>query len=134
MARLFYIHWHKDECLAEVDALREVGHVVRYHYDTGEEAWKLLKQAPPEILVVSLERLPSHGRRVAAVTKETKKLRDLPVVFVGGAPAKVEVAKKEFPNATFCSFEELTKTVAAVGHAAPTEITPENRQAFTDMR
>ena len=34
MARLFYIHWHKDECLAAVGALREAGHTVRYHYES----------------------------------------------------------------------------------------------------
>ena len=98
MARLFYIHWHKDECLAAVEVLRLAGHTVRYHHESGDNAWKLLKQSPPEMLIVSLERLPSHGRRVAAVAKHDKKLRDIPIVFVGGQPDKIETAKENFPR------------------------------------
>ncbi len=114
MARLFYIHWNKDEALEIVRALREAGHVVRYHAESGEEAWKLLKESPPDVLLISLERLPSHGRRVAAVTTEYKKLRELPVIFVGGEDEKVALTKKEFPNATFCSFDLLLKTIEKV--------------------
>lgn len=97
-----------------VRPLREAGHVVRYHADSGEEAWKLLKQSPPDALVISLERLPSHGRRVVAATRETRKLREVPVIFVGGETEKVDVAKKEFPDATFCSFDSLLNTIARV--------------------
>ncbi len=38
MARLFYIHWHKDECLAAVEVLRLAGHTVRYHHESGADA------------------------------------------------------------------------------------------------
>lgn len=114
MAQLFYIHWHKDEALEDVQELREAGHVVRYHADSGDEAWKLLKENPPDALVISLERLPSHGRRVAAVTTEYKKLRELPVIFVGGEKDKVDVTRKEFPQAAFCTFDLLLKTIQEV--------------------
>src|SRR5436309_3071213 len=112
MARILYIHWNKDEALDTVRMLRAARHTVAYHCDSGEEAWKLLKQKPPDALVVSLERLPSHGRRVAAVTREYKKLRELPVIFVGGAAEKVEVARREFPGATFCGFDSLVGVLA----------------------
>jgi CheY-like chemotaxis protein len=111
MSRLFYVHWNKEEALVTVRELRAAGHVVRYHAESGEEAWKLLKQSPPDLLVVSLARLPSHGRRVAAVTKETKKLRDLPILFVGGEPEKVKVAREEFLAASFCSPEDLIEAI-----------------------
>lgn len=111
MARLYYIHWDKDEALTTVRRLRKCGHVVRYEAKDGKKTWKQLKDSPPDVLVVSLERLPSHGRRVAAVTRESKKLRDLPVVFVGGEKDKVSVARKEFPRAEFCSTGRLERVL-----------------------
>lgn len=115
MARLYYVHWDKAEALATVRALRDAGHVVRYHWDTspgaGARAWKQLKSSPPDVLVVNLDRLPSHGRRVAAVKRETKRLADLPVVFVGGARDKVARARSEFPEARFTTAGRLAATI-----------------------
>ncbi len=33
MARVFYVHWRRDEALGHVRALRAAGHSVRYHHD-----------------------------------------------------------------------------------------------------
>ena len=49
MARVFYVHWNREEALAAVRELRAAGHSVRYHADTGAEAWQLLKDPPPDI-------------------------------------------------------------------------------------
>ena len=84
MARIFYVHWHEDEALSTVRTLRAAGHSVDYHWSSGEQAWRLLKNAPPDALVISLDRLPSHGRAVAEGTTASKRLRDLPLIFVGG--------------------------------------------------
>ncbi len=114
MARIYYVHWDKDETLDTVRALRESGHRVRYEYESGREAWNVLKTSPPDALVISLSRLPSHGRRVAAVTAEYKKLRELPVVFVGGEGDKTQIARAEFPNALFCSASTLKSTLSKI--------------------
>jgi CheY-like chemotaxis protein len=115
MARVLYVHWNKDEGMVTVRALRAAGHTVVFHHSTeegaGAQAWKSIKAKPPDALVISLDRLPSHGRRIAAVTRETKKLRDLPVVFVGGAPDKVATARSEFPAATFTTAGKLAGVV-----------------------
>lgn len=116
MARVFYVHWNKAEGLETVRGLREAGHTVAFHHRTeegaGADAWKSIKARPPDALVISLERLPSHGRRIAAVTTETKKLRDVPVIFVGGEAEKVEIARQQFPAARFIGPAALVKTLA----------------------
>ncbi len=114
MARLFYVHWHKDEALETVRRLRAVGHKMDYHWSTGEEAWRLLKDAPPDALVVSLARLPSHGRAVAEVVNQSKRLRELPIIFVGGEPEKVAATRAKFPRAAFCPESELEKLLKKV--------------------
>jgi CheY-like chemotaxis protein len=119
MARVFYVHWNKEEALATVRALRERGYAVVCHFSTeegaGAEAWRAIKERPPDALVVSLERLPSHGRRVAAVVHETKRLREVPVIFVGGAPDKVDRARQEFPDARFTTQGRLPAALDQLG-------------------
>lgn len=118
MARVFYVHWNKEEGTETVRLLREVGHTVIFHYNTesgaGAEAWRSIRASPPDAIVVSLSRLPSHGRRIAAVTTQYKALRNVPVVFVGGEKEKVAVAKKEFPQGTFCTPTALPKSLESV--------------------
>ena len=72
----------------------------------------MVKRSRPDVLVISLDRLPSHGRRVAAVTGETRRLADLPIVFVGGAAEKREAARRDFPEARFTTAGRLLQTVA----------------------
>lgn len=123
MARIFYVHWNRAEALVTVRALRAAGHVVVPHHSTeegaGDAAWRSLRTKPPDALVVSLDRLPSHGRRIAAVIHETKSLRELPVVFVGGAPDKVTRARQEFPRARFTTPGHLISTLESVAGTAP---------------
>ena len=115
MARIFYVHWNRDEALAASRQLRGDGHTVVCHHSTqegaGADAWKKIKARPPDAIVVSLTRLPSHGRRIAAVTLETKKLADVPIVFVDGDPEKVKVARERFPKARFTTSPKLASVL-----------------------
>jgi hypothetical protein len=74
--------------------------VVRTHWSTTESAD--LKDKLPEALVVSLDRLPSHGRAMAEWLWEAKKRQHIPIVFEGGAPDKVAATKSKFPDAVYC--------------------------------
>jgi hypothetical protein len=115
MARLFYVHWNREEGMATVRALRESGHTVIFHWSTdegaGADAWKRLKASPPDAIIISLDRLPSHGRRIAAVTLETRAMREVPVIFIGGEPEKVAKAREELPAAQFSTAALLPGTL-----------------------
>jgi hypothetical protein len=114
MARVFYVHWDKDEAMAGARGLREAGHSVRYEAEDGANVWKELKKSRPDALVVSLAKLPSHGRRVAAATLENKSLAEIPVIFVGGEDEKVAETRKLFPAATYCSWAQLRDRIQRV--------------------
>ena len=119
MARIFYVHWNKDEGMETVRALRAEGHTVVFHWKTesgaGADAWRSIKNRPPDALVVSLARLPSHGRQVAAVTLETKRLAEVPVVFVGGEAETVAKAREQFPEAKFTTAGRLAGVLGQIG-------------------
>jgi CheY-like chemotaxis protein len=114
MARVFYVHWDKEEAAAGARGLREAGHSVRYEAEDGAAVWKELKKSRPDALVVSLAKLPSHGRRVAAATLDNKSLADIPVIFVGGEDEKVAELRKRFPLATYCSWAQLRDRIQRV--------------------
>lgn len=80
------------------------GHTVTGHWSTQAHA-KIGE--PLDALVISLERLPSHGRAVADGFWAAKKRQCTPIVFVGGERSKVDATRKKFPRAVFCTHERL---------------------------
>lgn len=111
MGDVFYVHWNREEAEDRARALAAAGHEVRLHWSTEEGA----KIDPlPEALVVSLDRLPSHGRSVAEWMWEAKKRRHVPIVFAGGKPDKVAAAKKQFPQAVFCDSDRVAAALQKV--------------------
>jgi hypothetical protein len=51
----------------------------------------------PEALVISLDRLPSHGRQIAEWFRRRRR-QAIPLVFVGRAAEKVEEFPARFPE------------------------------------
>ena len=96
---LFYVHWNEAEWQNRVKTIHRNGiHV------TG--AWKsgahndLMKQLP-DVLVISLDRLPSHGRTLARWFWESKKRQQVPIIFEGGLDEKTIPIRAQFPKAKF---------------------------------
>lgn len=121
MARIFYLHWNEQEARERAAPLAEAGHDVRLHWSTAETAD--LRDNLPDVAVISLDRLPSHGRAVAEWLWEAKKRRGIPILFVGGRPDKVAATREKFPDATFCETgqetAEVTRLLAANAAARP---------------
>jgi hypothetical protein len=112
LAKVFLIHWNEDECRALAESLRHAGHDVAPHWNT--ETGAPLKDALPDVAVISLERLPSHGRAVAEWLWEARKRQHIPIIFTGGEPAKVQATRERFPKARFCPTRSLLATIEKV--------------------
>src|SRR5437899_1619906 len=110
MAKVYYVHWNQQEAEEQVQMLREAGHDVQFHFSTGENM--RMGDFQPEAFVISIDRLPSHGKAVAEWIWEAKKRRVIPLIFAGGKPDKVEVMKAKFPEAVYCGADELVATLA----------------------
>ena len=85
-----YVHWDEEEAYAVARRLITAGHEVTVHWAEGEG---MRADSVPEVLVISLERLPSHGRAVAKWLWNAQYRRAIPVVFVGGRPDSIERAR-----------------------------------------
>jgi DNA-binding response OmpR family regulator len=112
--QLFYIQWNPAEAEARAAALRKLGFTVDIEAEDGARACKHMTESPPDAVVISLARLPSHGRETAKAMKAIKATRDVPILFVGGTEEAVEKARAAVPGAEFATEEELELALARV--------------------
>lgn len=108
MQSLFYIHFNAQELKERIALLKELNIQIDSHHKTDTVA-KLEKL--PDVFVISLDRLPSHGRQYAKWIWETKKRKSIPIIFVDGQPDKIHITKQKFPEAIYCQTNELVPTL-----------------------
>jgi CheY-like chemotaxis protein len=94
MPRVRVIHWRATEAAPLIEACRGAGFEVEYLEGNGSAVCRAIRTKPPDVVVIDLTRLPSHGREVAGWLRGRKSTRDIPVVFADGDPLKVAAALK----------------------------------------
>jgi hypothetical protein len=111
MLRVRIVHWKAPEAGPLIEACRACGFEVEYDDVNGGLLVKMIRQKPPDALAIDLTRLPSHGRDVAIYLRRTKYARYIPLVFVDGAPEKVEAIRRELPDAAFTTSKRLCAAI-----------------------
>src|ERR1051326_7776411 len=99
MAEIFCLDFDQTAPAETARMLESAGHTVRCHCDTQSVA--KLDGWLPQAAVISLDRLPSHGRAYAEWLWQAKYRRTIPILFVGGKPDKIEATRAKFPNAVY---------------------------------
>ena len=105
MKNIYIIHWNEEELKEKIQPLKQAGYKVNYHFTSGVAA--NLSNPLPDILIICLDRLPSHGKAYAEWFREAKKRQVIPMIFCGGKLEKVGPIKEKFPNAIFCRNEKI---------------------------
>jgi hypothetical protein len=111
MARVRLFHWNPEEAAPIADTLRRAGFEVDYDAKFSPGLFRAVRDAPPDALVIDLSRLPSHGREIATVVRGNKRTRQIPLLFLDGAPDKVDIVRQKLPDASYC---ERPRLVAAL--------------------
>lgn len=109
---VFLIHWNAAEAANFAEDLRARGYQVRLESEDGARAAKAIMEQLPDVVVIYLSRLPSHGRETARYLRERKAAREVPIIFVGGSPQKVASVKEKVPQAVYTSAAELDSELA----------------------
>jgi hypothetical protein len=65
----------------------------------------------PAVIVIDMDKLPSHGRAVGVVLRTTKMTRHFPLVFAGGVAEKTARARSEMPDACFTDWKNAAKAI-----------------------
>jgi CheY-like chemotaxis protein len=105
--RIRLVHWKEEEVPERARRLEGEGYVVDGAVPGTSIGVKQLREDPPTAFVIDLGRLPSHGREVACAVRESKALRAIPIVFVGGAEEKADAVRALLPDATFTAWEDI---------------------------
>jgi hypothetical protein len=103
MHRVRLIHWKAEEAEERVAKLRTAGFEVDY-CEISPGAFRDWGKVLPEAFVIDLSRMPMQGRDVAMVLRGKKMTRHIPLIFVEGAPEKVERIKGNLPDAVYTSW------------------------------
>lgn len=114
------MHWRPEEAVARLQALRDAGWEAECISAPGGNL-KPLREHPPQMFVIDLTRLPSHGIAVASVLRKCKQTRYVPIVFAGGAPDKVTRVQREIPDAVFCAWEQIAEAMIQALRSVPDE-------------
>src|SRR5579864_2332444 len=85
MSRIILVHWNEDEAGERAAKLTALGHQVTTLSDSKDSS-RFKIAPPPELFVIDLERIPSHGREIAGYFRRQKTTRNVPILFVGGDP------------------------------------------------
>jgi hypothetical protein len=115
--KVFYLHFNEDELKERIASLCAAGHQLLTHWSTNEVA--KLGDFVPDVVVISLDRLPSHGRGYASWIWYAKKRQHIPIIFAGGQEEKVAVTRQQFPKGVYCSTEEVPKVVDDLMRSKP---------------
>lgn len=108
--KAFLIHWHRREWEQHRETLREAGWEVAGDHADGSRAMKGIKAFEPDVVVISLDRLPSHGKQVAGSLKKLGS--PLPVVYF----TREENADRleSIEGGETCLLEDLISTLSSL--------------------
>jgi hypothetical protein len=101
MSLVRLVSWNADAGREHARALRKAGFTVNAAPLRTSGLIGQFRNHPPAVILIDLDRLPSHGRAVAIVVRSGKSTRHIPIVFAGGAEDKVKTARDQAPWGIF---------------------------------
>ena len=109
---IFYLHFNEAELNERIKPFIRAGYSVRNQWST--EVIAKWTDYIPDIVILSLDRLPSHSRHYAEWIWEAKERKHIPIILVDGKPDKVQETREKFPNAIYCSSDQLESTIKGI--------------------
>ena len=106
MNRVRLVHWNEEEARVRVSALEKAGYEVDYEPLRDQTAMRRIREGSPQAIVIDLSRTPSQGRDLAIWLRKQKSTRNVPLVFLGGAPEKAESVKRVLPDAVYSNWSK----------------------------
>lgn len=109
--KLFLIHWNAPLAEQMARELRDAQWAVAFESEDAMRAVRRIREAPPNAIVISLARAPSHGLETADTIRAMKGA-SVPIVFVDGKTEIVKAAQDRVAASVFATSGELTDVLA----------------------
>lgn len=111
MSRILLVHWNDREARERSRKLKALGHKTAVLSDTEKRNFESIRESPPDLFLIDLTRLPSHGREVAGYLRRLKATRHVPILFVDGDADRVSRTRSLLPDAEFAKWEDLKTAI-----------------------
>jgi len=115
MSRVLLVHWNVEEAKAKARTLKDLGHSAEILCDSEKPNLGRIRESPPDLFLIDLNRLPSHGREIAGHFRRSKATRQVPILFVDGDAERVGRAKQLIPDAEFGKWEKIESALKKAG-------------------
>ncbi len=109
--RLVLVHWKPAEVRDRIAGLEDLGFEVDVYSNQMGSGLGKYRDDLPCVVLISLERLPSHGRQIGSWFRTTKATAGVPFVFVGGKSDKVEAVRAVFADAVFTEWDDVEAAI-----------------------
>ncbi len=118
--RILLLHWNDAEAVERVERLRRAGFQAEYFATVNSDGgFRLIRENPPDAVVIDLTRLPSHGRAVAISMRGNRITRQVALVFIEGDPEKTAQVRSLLPDAQFTPWSRIGAAVRRALKAKP---------------
>jgi hypothetical protein len=128
--RVRLIHWNGPEGRERQLRLASLGYHAEFDLLDGPSPLGPLRANPPDVFLIDLSRLPSHGREVGLALRSFAATRRVPLVFVDGEPTKVAAIKTLLPDASYTTWGKVRSTLSRAVAAAPSADPARPESAF----
>jgi CheY-like chemotaxis protein len=120
VSRVVIMHWNAAEAREHARDIAASGHEVSCLTSPVARDLSSLRENPPDVFVISLERVLSAGRDVALALRAQARTRAVPIVFVPGDPEKTRTTQALLPDTLVAPWPGLETAIAKGIAARPT--------------
>lgn len=117
--RIFLVEWDAAKAAALAASLRELGWSVESESNDGGEAYRRVRAAPPDAVLIGASTRPGHGIQTALSLRQPRATRDLPLFFVDASEEARARISARVAGARFVESRELPTVLDRIDDAAP---------------
>ena len=129
MDKIFLVHLKEEAARDLVARLEVLGFKVNYE-NFSRSVMKKLGETPPDAILIDLDHTPSAGRDIGLGLRKNRATREIPLVFVGGEPSKVDRVRELLPDATYAQWESIASNLEqAINHPLKDPVVPDSVMA-----
>ena len=119
MSRILLVHWNQAEAAERAQKLAKLGHEVTTLWNSKDSSQFKPNGTPPDLFVIDLGRIPSHGREIAGYFRRQKATRNVPILFLGGDGGHIAKTRNLLPDASFSEWRSIKSAIAKAVISAP---------------
>lgn len=120
------IHRDLAEAAERAARLRCQGFDAEPYTSLGARGFRGIRANPPAVALIDLTRLPSYGKAIGTLMRESPSLRTIPLVFIEGDPEKNAGVREVLPDAVIAPWTKIDAAIRkAIGQKSKAPMPPQ---------